>query len=126
MNKSKGLGDDIAKITKATGIDKMVKMISKTLGIDDCGCEERKEKLNKMFPRIKDVKPMNKTQKECFERTINEIDKNGGRINPTNRQELGMIYKDIFGSPATWSNCGSCNRKTLDNLKRAYAVSCDV
>ena len=44
--KSKGLGDTIEKITKATGIDKVAKAV---LG-DDCGCDERKEKLNKMFP----------------------------------------------------------------------------
>ena len=44
--KDKGLGDTIERITKATGIDKVAK---KVLG-DDCGCEERKQKLNKMFP----------------------------------------------------------------------------
>ena len=31
MTKSKGLGDDIAKFTKATGIDKLAK---KVLGVD--------------------------------------------------------------------------------------------
>ena len=41
-NKSKGLGDSIEKITKVTGI--------KSLGKKDCGCNKRKEKLNKMFP----------------------------------------------------------------------------
>lgn len=43
--KSKGLGDTIQKITKATGIDKAVSLIT-----DDCGCEERKNTLNKLFP----------------------------------------------------------------------------
>ena len=43
---SKGLGDTVEKVFKATGIDKVAKWI---LG-EDCGCEERKEKLNKMFP----------------------------------------------------------------------------
>ena len=46
MVKSKGLGDSVEKVLKATGIDKVAK---KVLG-DDCGCEERKQKLNKMFP----------------------------------------------------------------------------
>ena len=41
---SKGLGDSVEKELKATGIDKVAK---KVLG-DDCGCEERKQKLNKM------------------------------------------------------------------------------
>lgn len=43
--KSTGLGDTIEKITKATGIKKIVDLMS-----DDCGCEERKQKLNKLFP----------------------------------------------------------------------------
>ena len=47
--KSKGLGDSIAKFTKATGIKKVVKTISKVTG-KDCGCDERQEALNKAFP----------------------------------------------------------------------------
>lgn len=43
---SEGLGDSIEKFTKATGIEKAVKII---LG-EDCGCDKRKEALNKMFP----------------------------------------------------------------------------
>ena len=46
---SKGLGDTIKKITKATGIEKVVKTVSKIVG-KDCGCEDRKDFLNKRFP----------------------------------------------------------------------------
>ena len=46
---SQGLGDTIAKVTKATGIEKLVKFIAG----EDCGCNERKEKLNKLFPYVK-------------------------------------------------------------------------
>lgn len=49
-SKSKGLGDTIEKITKATGIKQTVDAIAKALDIDDCGCEARKEALNKIFP----------------------------------------------------------------------------
>ena len=45
--KSKGLGDSIEKITKATGIKKIV---DKVTGEKDCGCSKRKEALNKAFP----------------------------------------------------------------------------
>tara|TARA_R100001594_G_scaffold140226_1_gene185236 strand:- start:866 stop:1036 length:171 start_codon:yes stop_codon:yes gene_type:complete len=48
-NKSKGLGDTIEKITKATGIKKVVNKISDFTG-KDCGCTDRKETLNKLFP----------------------------------------------------------------------------
>jgi len=39
------LGNTIEKITTATGVRKVVKIISKKLGVD-CGCDERKESLN--------------------------------------------------------------------------------
>ena len=47
LEKSKGLGDSIEKFTKATGIKKIV---DKVTGDKDCGCEERKNSLNSMFP----------------------------------------------------------------------------
>jgi len=47
--KSTGLGDSVEKFTKATGIKKMVDTMSKGLNIP-CGCESRKEMLNKLFP----------------------------------------------------------------------------
>ena len=48
-NKSKGLGDTIAKITKATGIKKVVKKVSEATG-KDCGCDKRQDTLNRLFP----------------------------------------------------------------------------
>jgi len=46
---SKGLGDSIQKITKATGIKRAVDAVSKATG-RDCGCGQRKDRLNRMFP----------------------------------------------------------------------------
>lgn len=45
-SKSKGLGDSIEKFTKSTGIKKLVEKY----GPSDCGCSERRDKLNEMFP----------------------------------------------------------------------------
>ena len=49
-NNSKGLGDTVAKITHATGIDKLAEVAAKMLGKDDCGCKKRQELLNEKFP----------------------------------------------------------------------------
>tara|TARA_R110000851_G_scaffold242923_1_gene395469 strand:+ start:105 stop:293 length:189 start_codon:yes stop_codon:yes gene_type:complete len=49
MAKSKGLGDTIEKITKATGIKKIVDTVAKATG-KDCGCKARKNALNGSFP----------------------------------------------------------------------------
>jgi len=48
--KSKGLGDDIHNFTTRTGIKSAVDFVSKKLNIP-CGCEGRREAINKLFPR---------------------------------------------------------------------------
>ena len=48
--KSKGLGDTIQKITKATGLQAATKLGNKLLGKKDCGCNKRQEILNNKFP----------------------------------------------------------------------------
>lgn len=47
--KSKGLGDTIEKVTKATGIKKIVEAVSTATG-KDCGCKNRRDTLNRAFP----------------------------------------------------------------------------
>ena len=49
-NKSRGLGDSIAKVTKVTGLNSLAQMGANILGKKDCGCNKRKEALNKAFP----------------------------------------------------------------------------
>jgi len=48
--KSKGLGDDIEKFTKATGIKSLSELAFKAVGFKDCGCNKRKDWLNQQFP----------------------------------------------------------------------------
>jgi hypothetical protein len=45
--RSEGLGDTIDKITTFTGIKAAVKAV---VGEEDCGCEERRKRLNEMLP----------------------------------------------------------------------------
>lgn len=47
---SKGLGDTIAKVTHAVGLDKVAENVANALGKEDCGCNKRREKLNDLFP----------------------------------------------------------------------------
>ena len=46
MAKSKGLGDTIHKVTKATGIKSIVEKVAGK----DCGCKARRNQLNNLFP----------------------------------------------------------------------------
>lgn len=47
---SEGLGDTIAKITHALGIDVVADKVANLLGEEDCGCDRRREALNKLVP----------------------------------------------------------------------------
>jgi hypothetical protein len=54
---SKGLGDTVAKITKFFYIDILADKIAKLFGYEDCGCDRRRKKLNKIVTyKKKDVK----------------------------------------------------------------------
>lgn len=55
-NKSEGLGDTIAKFTHLTGLDILADKTAKLLGKEDCGCNRRREKLNKVVPYNKKKK----------------------------------------------------------------------
>ena len=47
--KSRGLGDSVEKFTKATGIKKVVDTVARVTG-GGCGCNKRKDALNRVFP----------------------------------------------------------------------------
>ena len=117
--KSKGLGDDIEKITKATGIKKVVDTFAELTGID-CGCDARKEKLNKLFPK--------KTQPLCLEESeytfLKEffVDFNGKELRPRYHEQLSRIHSRIF-QHKFYIPC-TCNprewKRHIDELRKVY------
>ena len=117
-NSSKGLGDTIAKITKATGIDKVAK---KVLG-DDCGCEERKEALNKMFPYAQ-VRQFTEDEMSIYESVIPRIK---GTISGQDQATLVKLYNKVFNSNKKTSSCGSCVQQTVAQLAKVYKNSCEL
>ena len=50
MGESKGLGDTVEKITRATGIKSLTELAMRATGYKDCGCDKRKAWLNKHVP----------------------------------------------------------------------------
>ena len=114
---SKGLGDTISKITKATGIDKVAKAV---LG-DDCGCEERKEKLNKMFPYAK-VRQFTEDELKIYEEVLPRL--KGGTITGQDQSTLIKLYNKVFNSNKQPSSCSSCVQQTLAKLAKVYVNSC--
>ena len=58
-----GLGDIVEKVTTATGIKKAVKFIAG----EDCGCEERKNKMNSIpILKKKECKLFNRIRVQLF------------------------------------------------------------
>ena len=119
--KSKGLGDTIAKVTKATGIDKVAKAV---LG-DDCGCEERRKKLNQMFPNFKNIRQFTEDEIKIYDEVVPNIDKKG-MLTPAERQIVSALYHSVFGESPVWKSCSPCNKKIMNNLKKVYEKSCKL
>ena len=116
-NKSKGLGDSIEKALKATGIDKVAKAV---LG-DDCGCEDRKKKLNQMFPYSRQF---TSDEIKIYEEVLPRL--KGGRITGSDQAILLKLYNKVFGETKRPSSCSSCVQQTLGKLKKVYENSCKV
>ena len=118
MKKSKGLGDSVEKVLKATGIDKVAK---KVLG-DDCGCEERKEALNRMFPYAK-VRQFTEDEMSIYESVLPRI---GSTVKREDQAILVKLYNKVFNSNKKTSSCGSCVQQTLAQLAKVYVNSCKI
>lgn len=41
-----GFGDEIARVTKKLGLDRVAEGVAKAAGKKDCGCKKRQKKLN--------------------------------------------------------------------------------
>lgn len=41
-----GFGDEIARVAKKLGLDRVADTVAKAAGKEDCGCTRRQEKLN--------------------------------------------------------------------------------
>lgn len=111
--KAKGLGDTVEQVLEATGIAKVAKW---ALG-EDCGCEERKEKLNKLFPYHKS---------ECLtEEEFTYLDKYYKEIkdvvHPNVQLKMVNIYNRVFHQKVKLTSCGSCYKRTIHaSLNRIY------
>ena len=104
-----GLGDTVAKITKATGIKALVELF--TPEGEDCGCDDRQEKLNK-YPVLK-----NKRSVECL--TLAEYEflsskLGAATINGKDVLKLKEIHSRVFNQKST-ATCNNCSLKYVQS-----------
>lgn len=110
MKRSIGLGDTIEKITTKTGIKAAVHLLFGP----DCGCEKRKEKLNKLFPyKTECLTEQEYTYLKNFDWATNSIDYK-------TQTELLRIYNRVFNTRKDTTNCAPCLKTTISELKLLY------
>lgn len=112
--RSKGLGDSIEKITKATGIKHATEWIFDKLG-KDCGCDKRKEALNKMFPYK--VECLNEDE-YIYLKDYFSIHRN--TVNVNDQLKLLSIHNRVFNTNKKKSSCGSCVKDLVNTMKKLY------
>lgn len=111
--KSKGLGDSIEKLTEKTGIKKLVKFVAG----EDCGCDKRKETLNKLFPYNKNMNCLNESEYKILK---DWFEKERSTVTPNEQQTLRDIYNRTFNKRTTATSCGSCVRDLVDSLRTVF------
>jgi hypothetical protein len=112
---SKGLGDTIEKhITKPLGIKKAVDTVFDAMG-KDCGCEERKQKLNKIFDSRK---PECFTEEE-FELVQMAVETKKRTFTPDEQKQFVAIYNRIFNHKIECMSCSFANT-VWQNLVKVY------
>ena len=112
-NTTIGLGDVVEKIAKATGIKKVVDAL-----VDDCGCDERKKKFNKI--------PLWKRRKvNCIEESDYPFVKEFIKMTkyPFNdRERFVKIYNYVFRVNVKNTNCVSCFKGYIKNIKKYLEI----
>jgi len=114
--KSQGLGDTIEQLTEVTGIKKAVEIFTKATGVD-CKCDERKEKLNNLFPYNRNINCLNESD---YNKLTKYLSAQQTTLTAIEQQEVSDIYFNVFNYRLQISSCASCWKGKLDELRRVY------
>lgn len=115
--KNKGVGDVIEKITEATGIKSMVETFTKDG--EDCGCDERKIKMNQIFSFRRKPECLTEIEydylKLYFEST--EI---SDKVKHSTQSEVIEIYNRIMSARIKAGGCSGCFRDIHQAMKKVF------
>lgn len=111
-SKPEGLGDTVEQVFEATGIAKVAKWL---MG-DDCGCDERKKRLNELFPYRKP----NCLVEDEFTILNDFFKKQTASISPSDQNELLKIYNRVLNVKQEPTSCSSCWRDIVNQLKKIH------
>jgi hypothetical protein len=113
-NQPKGLGDIIENITKATGIKKLVEW---AFGGIDCGCDARKEKLNKLFPRKRKPECLLEDEYNYLKYIKLENFPAHHNLNSEMQRRILKISNRIFSKRQEFTTCSSCVKTLVNQMK---------
>jgi hypothetical protein len=110
---STGLGDTVEKVLEATGIASVAKFV---LG-EDCNCEERKKKLNELFP----YRNTNCLTEEEYQWLTETNVLTQDTFKPSEQTKLIAIYNRVFNLRQEPTSCASCFRELVFKMQKVYA-----
>ena len=118
-----GLGDVVEAFTKATGIKAIVDKVSDVLGVD-CGCDDRRERLNNLLPRgRKQVRCMTDEEYVSYGEFMST--RKAGRLEANEVKYLMALYTKIYNRKWAKVRCTQCALKgrvkeAMADLDRTY------
>lgn len=120
----KGLGDVVEDITKATGIKAIVDALP-----FDCGCQERKEKWNKI--NLESFKGLFRNKRVINELSIEDYNtlcdmfKDGMPREMNSKLQVTSleIYNRVFNIKKPTTNCAPCLQQTIKELYNVYKMN---
>lgn len=106
---SKGVGDTVTKVLKATGIKQTIDLIFDKLGVD-CKCDENEEALNKLLPYRMKSRCLTKQEYIDWDdfvkiRTLN--------VSPEQQNSICKLYASLFNKYPVYEPCANCSPKIL-------------
>ena len=117
------LGDAVEAVTTATGI----KAIVKHMVGEDCGCDERKEKLNEWgnkiqekiatFFRRNNIKALTPEEYEYLDTFFSRPKLS---MKPSEQYKMLEINNRVFSQRLQYTTCGSCVQSMVNQLKHVY------
>lgn len=113
---SKGFGDSVKKVTKATGIDKVTKKIFNKLG-KDCGCDDRQKRWNEKFT----YKVPKCFTEEEYNLVSAAIETKKTNFSQTELELYTKIFERIFSKKIHCSAC-SFPKEVWSQLKNVYEL----
>jgi len=111
---SKGLGDDIKNVLDSKPIKPLKDALKSLIWSEgeDCGCDERAEELNKVFPRQK----INCLEEEQYNFLVETRDSDIKTFKREGANYIVDIHNHVFNRKDDYTTCGRCLKNMLKKL----------